>query len=112
MATQHVGKKRRKEVREAVSMRREIRRTNITLVIGVALVLAVMVGCTAVAALGLASGHLIIVQSIVLLVVFFAVAVLGFRLNGYWSLRGRFKEHCRRFNISKEDMKALEQGKL
>lgn len=112
MAEHHVGKKRRKEVREAIDMRQEIRRTNITVAAIAVVIVGSMLSCTVVVAAGVLGDNAIVAEAIALLIVFAALGVLGYRMNGYWNLRDRYREHCRKFNISKEDMKALERGQL
>lgn len=107
MVQEHVGKKRRKEVRQAINMSEEMRRLLLSsigiLAVGLVVVLLVLF---------LAYGNVIPVSPIVgsmlplaiLLVAIFAVTP---RANRYWSLRAQYKDHCRRFNIRKADMQAL-----
>ena len=82
MVEEHVGKKRRKEVRQAITMSEELRKT-LLLCIG------------------------LIVFGIVVLMIFVAP-----KANRYWALRDEYKAHLERYNISKDDMRALKNNEL
>lgn len=113
MTEKHVGKKRRREVREALDMKREIKRLTLlgVLIIAVAILLLV-VACTFVAYAGFFALDVQVAQYVPLFIMFVATMIIASRMNGYWHLRDRYKEHCKRFNISKEDMCALERGEI
>lgn len=107
MVQEHVGKKRRKEVRQAINMTEEMRRLLLSsigiLVVGLVVVLLVLF---------LAYGNVIPVSPIVgsmlpLVILLVAIFAVTPRANRYWALRAHYKDHCRKFNISKADMQAL-----
>ena len=107
MTQQHTGKKRRKEVREAIDLQHMVRTTTIALVIifvaGLALttVFSVMLATGALAADSMMAS---MIPAILLLV--------GTRVRKWSELRTEYKDHCRKYNITKEDMHALERGEL
>lgn len=112
MTEQHVGKKRRKEVREAINMKKQIRKdfTFMMVVFGIAII--VTLACTALAYQGLFGDNMMLVQTVPLVIVFGAVMIMSFRMNSFWELRSQYKKHCQKYNITKSDMKALENGEL
>ena len=112
MTEQHVGKKRRKEVREAINMKKQIRKdfTFMMVVFGIAII--VTLACTALAYQGLFGDNMMLVQTVPLVIVFGAVMIMSFRMNSFWELRSQYKKHCQKCNITKSGMKALENGEL
>lgn len=112
MTEKHVGKKRRREVREALEMKREIKRLTLLGVLIIAVAILLVVACTFVVYAGLFALDVQVAQYVPLVIMFVATMIIAFRMNGYWHLRDRYKEHCKRFNISKEDMCALERGEI
>ena len=109
MSAELAGKRRRREEREAIALRREIRSADIALAVGAASIVAVMVACTAVAAVGLFAGHLFILQALALFAVFVIAAVVASRVAGRRNLRQRLDEQCRLLNITREELRALER---
>lgn len=109
---QHVGKKRRKEVREAVDMRKELRsrfaRTGVVFGIGVAFV----IGMQALTVFGVLALGNEVAQAVLLIVVFVFVMIIGSRTYKWSGMREQYKEHRKRYNITDEDMRALERGQL
>lgn len=111
MADQHVGKKRRKEVREAVNMRRDLRKDMALFLSVFALAAVASIVLSYLAALGVL-GDNTFVQFLPMIVVFVIIIILSMRISAYWGRRDAYKQHCKRYNITKEDMKALERGEL
>ena len=92
MVEEHVGKKRRKEVRQAITMSEELRKT-LLLCIGL-IVFGIVV---------------LLVPLVILVVLMIFVAP---KANRYWALRDEYKAHLERYNISKDDMRALKNNEL
>lgn len=109
---EHVGKRRRKEVREAIDMRHEMMTTLavtcVALVVGIALAVAVQL-LVVFGMLVSSNIFLRLLPAIVIFVLLLVVCGRAYKLSG---LREEYKEHCRRYNITKEDMRALEHGEL
>lgn len=112
MTEKHVGKKRRREVREALEMKREIQRLTSLGVLIIIVAILLVIACTCAIYAGLFALDVQFAQYVPLVIMFIATMIIAFRMNGYWHLRDRYKEHCRRFNISKDDMSALERGEI
>lgn len=112
MVEEHVGKKRRKEVRQAILISEQMHRNIITIVV------IFVIGCVLVFGLGFLSYTGLvpispaISHTVPLVVLFLAMIVVAPKANKFWALREQFKDHCRRYNISKEDMRALKSGEL
>lgn len=109
---EHVGKKRRKEVRQAVNLKKDMNRA-------LAKSLAVMAACvvlclvyTALLNLGYLNMGDIIVQAVPLAIVFVGVMFIGSYFYKYLDLRDAFKKHCDRYGVSKEDMSNLSSQDL
>lgn len=107
MVEQHVGKKRRKEVRQAIRMNEEMRKLLVfSAVVGGVGLLAVLVSVflpfLGIIAIDPIAGQIVSIVFLVLIMLFVIP-----KANRYWSLRDELKVHCDRFNISKEDMQAL-----
>lgn len=111
MTEQHVGKKRRKEVREAINMKRQIAKDLTFMLTVIAIAVVVTIVCTYFMYQGLGANNML-AQTLPLVIVFIAVMVMSFRMNNFWDLRSQYKKHCRKYNITKGDMKALERGEL
>lgn len=112
MVEEHVGKKRRKEVRQAITMSEELRKT-LLLIVGV-----LVFGCLILLVLFLLS-YLGIVElpssvgTIAPLVVLVVIMIyIGPKANRFWALRDEYKDHLKRYNISKADMRALKNNQL
>lgn len=112
MVEEHVGKKRRKEVRQAITMSEELRKT-LLLIVGV-----IVFGCLVIFVLFLISFLGIAelpssVGTIAPLVVLIVIMMfIGPKANRFWTLRDEYKEHLKRYNISKADMNALKNNEL
>ena len=46
------------------------------------------------------------------IVLFVLLLLVGTRVRKWSELRTEYKDHCRKYNITKEDMHALERGEL
>ena len=112
MTEQHVGKKRRKEVREAINMKRQINRDLRFTAIVFALAILVVIGCSVVTFSDIFSGNTMIIQTVPLIIVLIAVMAVSFKMSNFWDLRSKYKKHCLKYNITKNDMKALDRGEL
>ena len=109
---EQVGKKRRKEVRQAISMSEQMRGNLIFFFVAlVVLVIASLVFyfLSSSGMLQIDAGLYLPISMGLLIVVMIIVTP---KINRYWALRDELKQHCRRYNISKEDMRALKNGEL
>lgn len=109
---EHVGKKRRKEVRTAVDMKTELRNSMIFMICVLLVGIAASVGLSlSLLALDPMSENLM-TQTIPTMVMFVFVIFLGSRSYKWSGLKKEYNEHCKRYNITKEDMDALKNGLL
>ena len=112
MVEEHVGKKRRKEVRQAINMSEELRKT-LLLIISV-----LTIGCLIVLILFFISFYGVVElpafasSTVPLAILIIAMVFIAPKANRYWALRDEYKEHLKRYNISKADMKALKNNEL
>lgn len=93
-------------------MRSELKKTVVMCLSVFVAALAVIVVASFLIASGAFGADNLAVQYVPLAIAFIAIMLMSFRLNGFWDLRGKYKEHCKRFNISAADMQDLEHGKL
>ena len=109
---EHVGKKRRKEVRQAITMKQEL--TSSLLVIAGVLVLGVALTATMtyMTITGVVPSNDLMTQVIPFAIVIVLLIFMAPRANKWWELRDEYKAHLERYNISKEDMAALKRGDL
>lgn len=109
---EHVGKKRRKEVRQAINMSNEKKRL-LRYCIGM-----LAIGCALVLLFIFFSFTQIIpvspfLRSIGPILIFFAfMMIITPKANRYWTLRETCKTHCERYNITKADMQALKNDEM
>ena len=103
MVEEHVGKKRRKEVRQAITMSEELRKT---LLLCIGLVLFVI------SYLGLFEIPLVVTNTVPLVILVVLMIFVAPKANRYWALRDEYKAHLERYNISKDDMRALKNNEL
>jgi len=109
---EHVGKKRRKEVRTAINMKTELRNGMIFMIAVLLVGIMASVSLTlSMLALDPMSDNLI-TQTIPTIVMFVFVIFLGNRSYKWSGLKKEYNEHCKRYNITKEDMEALKNGQL
>ncbi len=112
MVEEHVGKKRRKEVRQAINMSEELRRT-LRFVIGIlALSFLIIIALYIISMMGIVDMSMNIISFVPLAIALIAMTVIAPKANRYWTLRDEYKNHLERYNISKADMKALKNNDL
>lgn len=112
MVEEHVGKKRRKEVRQAINMSEELRRT-LRFVIGIlALSFLIIIALCIISMMGIVDMSMNIISFVPLAIALIAMIVIAPKANRYWTLRDEYKNHLERYNISKADMKALKNNDL
>lgn len=108
----HVGKKRRKEVRQALNMKEEMNkllsRCLIFFVIAAILYVALMV----LMAKGIINTTSAWASMLPMVVVLIFAMIVGSQSYKWYGLRDQYKKHCKRFDISKQDMKDLKEGRL
>ncbi len=113
MTERHVGKKRRKEVREAANMKREINSLTRFLVIMTVIALFVCFLPTIFVYMGiLTDDNMMVLTFLPFIFVFVLVMITGTRSTRLFALRKEYKDHCERFNISKDDIQALNNGTM
>ncbi len=109
---EHVGKKRRKEVRKALDIKTEmnrlLRRALIFIVIAIVIYIALMVMMTK----GIIAATSAWTSMIPMFVVLIFAMIIGSQSYKWYGLRDEYKKHCKRFDISKKDMKDLKEGRL
>lgn len=112
MVEEHVGKKRRKEVRTAINMRDDLRNGMLFMIC------VLLVGIMASLSLTITLGRMDPTadnqwaQMVPTLVIFLFVVFLGTRSYKWSGLKKAYDDHCKRYNITKDDMKALKNGEL
>lgn len=109
MIEEHVGKRRRQEVRQAISMQEELRKT--ILLVSIVLVVSVLLICLLMylSAAGHieSDGMLGLLAPVIVLII--ALLIICPNVNKFLSLRESYKAHVRRYNISKEDMSMFKE---
>ena len=112
MVEEHVGKKRRKEVRQAITMSEELRKTLLLciglIVFGIVVLLVLFV----ISYLGLFEIPLVVTNTVPLVILVVLMIFVAPKANRYWALRDEYKAHLERYNISKDDMGALKNNEL
>lgn len=112
MVEEHVGKKRRKEVRQAITMSEELRKTLLLciglIVFGIVVLLVLFV----ISYLGLFEIPLVVTNTVPLVTLVVLMIFVAPKANRYWALRDEYKAHLERHNISKDDMRALKNNEL
>ena len=112
MVEEHVGKKRRKEVRQAITMSEELRKTLLLciglIVFGIVVLLVLFV----ISYLGLFEIPLVVTNTVPLVILVVLMIFVAPKANRYWALRDEYKAHLERYNISKDDMRALKNTEL
>lgn len=109
---EHVGKKRRREVRQAVSMKQELN-NSLFIIIGVlALGVILTAALTYLSISGIVPSNTIWTQVIPFLIVIVMLILAALLASKWWGLHGEYKKHLERYNISKEDMAAVKRGEL
>ena len=112
MVEEHVGKKRRKEVRQAITMSEELRKTLLLciglIVFGIVVLLVLFV----ISYLGLFEIPLVVTNTVPLVILVVLMIFVAPMANRYWALRDEYKAHLERYNISKDDMRALKNNEL
>lgn len=112
MVEEHVGKKRRKEVRQAVSMKQELN-NSLFIIIGVLALGAILVAAmTYMSITGIVPSDNVWTQVIPFLIVIVILIFAFPQASKWWGLHDEYKKHLERYNISKEDMAALKRGEL
>lgn len=109
MIEEHVGKRRRQEVRQAISMQEELRKT--VLFMSIVLVTSILLICLLVylstAGYIESDGMLGRLAPVVVLII--ALLIICPNASKCLSLRESYKAHVRRYNISKDDMSMLKE---
>lgn len=112
MVEEHVGKKRRKEVRQAITMSEELRKTLLLciglIVFGIVVLLVLFV----ISYLGLFEIPLVVTNTVPLVILVVLMIFVAPKANRYWALRDEYKAHLERYNISKDDKGPQEQRAL
>ena len=112
MVEEHVGKKRRKEVRQAITMSEELRKTLLLciglIVFGIVVLLVLFV----ISYLGLFEIPLVVTNTVPLVILVVLMIFVAPKANRYWALRDEYKAHLERYNISKDAMRALKNNEL
>ena len=112
MVEEHVGKKRRKEVRQAITMSEELRKTLLLciglIVFGIVVLLILFV----ISYLGLFEIPLVVTNTVPLVILVVLMIFVAPKANRYWALRDEYKAHLEPYNISKDDMRALKNNEL
>ena len=101
MVEEHVGKKRRKEVRQAITMSDELRK-----------ILLLIVCVTILACTGVVELPSFVSNTVPLIILVVFMIFVAPKVNKYWTLRDAYKAHLERYNISKADMNALKDNQL
>ena len=109
---EHVGKKRRKEVRAALDMRTELRRSMAFMVCALIIAAMVTLGMTFAFISADPTIDNTAAQTIPTIVLFIFVIFLGSRSYKWSGLKKEYDEHLKRYNITKADMEALKDGQL
>lgn len=112
MVEEHVGKKRRKEVRQAITMSEELRKTFLLITGILVIVCLFIVILFLISYLGIAELPSVVSSTAPLVVVVIAMIFVAPKVNRYWALRDEYKSHLERYNISKADMNALKNDRL
>lgn len=112
MVEEHVGKKRRKEVRQAVSMKQQLNNSLIVIIGVLALGVILTVAMTYMTVTGVVPSDNLWTQVIPLLIVIVVLIFAGPQASKWWGLHDEYKKHLERYNIRKEDMDALKRGEL
>ena len=109
MVEEHVGKKRRKEVRQAITMSEELRKT---LLLCIGLIVFGIIVLLVLSYLGLFEIPLVVTNTVPLVILVVLMIFVAPKANRYWALRDEYKAHLERYNISKDDMRALKNNEL
>lgn len=112
MVEEHVGKKRRKEVRQAIALKKEMNRSLLFIVIAIVVGGGLAGALTVLVTADMIQVDNVATQAIPLAVIVLALVFIGPRCTKWWGIRDQYKLHLKRYNISKEDMAALERGEL
>lgn len=109
---EHVGKKRRKEVRQAINMSEELRSSLVYIwsVLGGGCLITLVF--TYLAYANILPIDDAIMRFLPLGFMLVVICIITPRASRYWSLRDQYKSHLARFNISKDDMRALKNDEL
>lgn len=112
MVEEHVGKKRRKEVRQALNMSEQLKKTLIFIfsILGACCIGALLLAYLTAFQIIPTSSFISNTVPVIILVI--AMIVVAPKMSRYWAMRDEYKNHLKRYNISKEDMKALKNGEL
>ena len=109
---EHVGKKRRKEFRTAINMKSQLQNGMIfmltCLVIGIVCSLGLTISLGRLDPMAENS----LAQILLTIVIFVFIIFLGNRSYKWSGLKKEYDEHCKRYNITKQDMKDLKEGRL
>ncbi len=109
---EHVGKKRRKEVRQAIEMHDELRKTVLMVIAAIAIGIAFTVTSALLTINGILAEDDVIAQYAPMVVILLLLVPVAGRAYQWTGLREEYKEHCKKFNITKEEMNALKNGQL
>lgn len=112
MVEEHVGKKRRKEVRQAINMSEELRKTLRFVISILALSLLLIVALYILSITGIVNMSMDVINFAPLAIAVIAMIIVVPKANRYWTLRDEYKDHLARYNITKADMKALKNNEL
>lgn len=107
MAEEHMGKKRRREVHQAVNLKKESKKLLAfvvsTFVVACVIIIALL--CFSLSQTGQTKQLVGIVGSLIILLL--AVILIVPKSRKCLEVRKALKEHCKRFNISEDDMLLL-----
>lgn len=108
----HVGKKRRKEVRKALNLKEQMNKLLLRSLIFFVIAAIVYVILMILISRGVISSMNTWTQMIPMIVVLIFAMAVGSQSYKWYGLRDQYKKHCKRFDISKQDMKDLKEGRL
>ncbi len=109
---EHVGKKRRKEVRQAIALKKEMNRSLLFILIAIVVGGILVTVLTVLTTSGVIQIDNVVTQAIPLAVLALVFVFIGPRCSKWRDIHDQYKLHLKRYNISKDDMNALERGDL
>ena len=112
MGEEHVGKKRRKEVRQAITMSDELRKILLLIVCVTILACVIIAVLFLIAFTGVVELPSFVSNTVPLIILVVFMIFVAPKVNKYWTLRDAYKAHLERYNISKADMNALKDNQL
>ena len=109
---EHVGKKRRKEVREALNMRQELNKYMTIMVVTLVIGIIAWSALSYLMVTGVIPNDTTFMQTLPYVLLFIVIIFIGSRSYKWSALHERYRKHCVRYNITKSDIKALKNGEM